>query len=360
MTLDLTSGTGLLGISWMVLNLTASKTASSVPVGTQNWTLFLNSSNFSGPVAFWIPDTWTRLSQTYSTDQGRGLDALPGYLSSFAMEFNTVPYVQATDGSGNTYVRIPSLQFPVSSDGSTHLVQDVLYYSSSAFTDPVSTALSSSSSLPTSFASGGTTTPSCTPDTLSFSASSLNAGSSASYDFSSIGSTVSFAGCSYGISWANSTSGSYETFPEYYKLNSGASTYEPITAAEAPSSLTSASFALNSASQSSYTSSGTTWTSPGPTSSQFQVNLSDGSVVTYQWFLFKDQPALQGLGLTTAELDALQATVTSLQAAWNSNLPFQAAPSTGSLISLDSGLLVTPPSGMETGYVPIVVQQSVN
>jgi hypothetical protein len=357
-TLGLTSNDGLLGISWMALNLTSSKTQSSVPVGNQSWTLFLNSANFSGPVAFWVPDTWTWLSQTDSTDQGRGLDALPGYLNSFAMEFNTVPYFQATDSGGNTYLKVPPFQFPVSSDGYTHLVQDVTYYSTSAFLTPVSNALASSTGYPTSFDLTGAMSPTCTPDTLSFSASStLNAGSSASYDFSSVAQTVSFSGCSYGISWTNPETG-YASFPQYFELPAGSSTYSPVSSSQVPVSLVQQTFTPNPASQNSYTSIGSTWSTPGPASSPIEVTLADGSKVTYAWYRFIDQPALQGLGWTSGELNALQSVVTALHGAWNSNLSFQPPPSTGSLVSLDTSLLVTPPSGMEAGYVPIVTQQS--
>jgi len=33
------------------------------------------------------------------------------------------------------------------------------------------------------------------------------------------------------------------------------------------------------------------------------------------------------------------------------------APSSGSLVTLDPALLVTPPRGLDYGYVPVVIQQ---
>jgi hypothetical protein len=40
-------------------------------------------------------------------------------------------------------------------------------------------------------------------------------------------------------------------------------------------------------------------------------------------------------------------------------LGYRAPPSTGSLATLDPALLVTPPQGLEVGYVPIVTRQEV-
>jgi uncharacterized protein (TIGR03437 family) len=42
---------------------------------------------------------------------------------------------------------------------------------------------------------------------------------------------------------------------------------------------------------------------------------------------------------------------------WTPDLTYIADPSSGSLTSLDSGLLVTPPAGLEAGYVPVVADQ---
>jgi len=56
-----------------------------------------------------------------------------------AMEINTVPRFDGTDGQGVVYSKIPKLQFPVDGQGRTLLVQDVVYYSKAALYDAFKT-----------------------------------------------------------------------------------------------------------------------------------------------------------------------------------------------------------------------------
>ena len=102
---------------------------------------------------------------------------------------------------------------------------------------------------------------------------------------------------------------------------------------------------------------GTVWTTPGPKSGPFIATLSDGSQVTYYWYRFVDQPALQHLHLPLAEKARLQALIEKIQANWPITRDYMAPPSSGKLATLDSALIVTPPKGLEVGYVPIVTRQ---
>jgi hypothetical protein len=45
-----------------------------------------------------------------------------------------------------------------------------------------------------------------------------------------------------------------------------------------------------------------------------------------------------------------------MQKEWN-NFAMMKDPTVGSMVSFDGGLMVTPPKGLEIGYVPIVVKQ---
>ena len=51
------------------------------------------------------------------------------------------------------------------------------------------------------------------------------------------------------------------------------------------------------------------WKKPGPKAGPFQAHPGDGSVVTYYWYRFADQPALLNADLTAQEREALQARV---------------------------------------------------
>ncbi len=53
----------------------------------------------------------------------------------------------------------------------------------------------------------------------------------------------------------------------------------------------------------------------------------------------------------------MQAFVEKVHANWPIDRDYMAPPSSGKLATLDPALLVTPPNGMEIGYVPIVTHQ---
>ena len=99
------------------------------------------------------------------------------------------------------------------------------------------------------------------------------------------------------------------------------------------------------------------WKTPGPATATTTVSLIDGSQVTYAWYRFIDQPVFQQYHWDEARKERLQKLVARIHARWGINRDYMPPPSAGSLVRLDPALIVTPPRGMETGYVPIVVGQ---
>ena len=70
------------------------------------------------------------------------------------------------------------------------------------------------------------------------------------------------------------------------------------------------------------------------------------------------RPALvPAIRLGRAKKAALQAFVEKIHASWPIDRDYMPPPSRGTLVTLDPALLVTPPKGLETGYVPIVTHQ---
>jgi len=61
---------------------------------------------------------------------------------------------------------------------------------------------------------------------------------------------------------------------------------------------------------------GSTWRKPGPVAGPFLAHLGDGSVVTYSWYRFADQPALMNADLSGAERERMQKRVELLHRAW--------------------------------------------
>jgi hypothetical protein len=96
----------------------------------------------------------------------------------------------------------------------------------------------------------------------------------------------------------------------------------------------------------------------GPGAGPFQAHPGDGSVVTYYWYRFADQPALLNADLTDKEQESLQARVEKLHQHWKKDRDYLPPPAIGKLADIDSALIVSPPPGLEAGYVPIATRQA--
>jgi len=85
--------------------------AADPPTGDQSWTCFLSTANFRGPIAYYIPETWSKVGKlfNYPFIYGRGLDARTGVMGGGAMEINTVPRFDSRDTRGDVYSKIPKL-----------------------------------------------------------------------------------------------------------------------------------------------------------------------------------------------------------------------------------------------------------
>ena len=100
------------------------------------------------------------------------------------------------------------------------------------------------------------------------------------------------------------------------------------------------------------------WKKPGPVAGPIEAHLGDGSVVTYYWYRFADQPALLNADLTDEERESLQARVEQLHRQWKKDRDYLPPPLAGKLADIDPALVVTPPAGLEVGHVPIATRQA--
>ncbi|MEM6470738.1 MAG: hypothetical protein AAF802_14360, partial [Planctomycetota bacterium] len=126
----------LLGYGYLPLPLTDAKQTTageSIPTGNQCWTLFLNSKNFKGPVAFFTPYFWSRVALEDASVAGLFLDTRPSEPNrALQMETQYVPAVQGMDGEGNTFARIAPATFPQTKDGESVVVHRVSSYNRDA------------------------------------------------------------------------------------------------------------------------------------------------------------------------------------------------------------------------------------
>lgn len=342
------------GTAWMALPLIdAAAEYHAQPTGDLSWALFVNAANFKGPLAFYIPDTWSAIANGYPPAAGRTLDTRAAVMGGGAMEVNTVPYFSNTDANGVAYSRIPKLLFPVDSSHQTVLMQDVHMYSRDALYNEIKSWSASSAPVTGAFGSRGSFTPTCTNLPLKFDQRKVPmTGFDAFVETTMIGGPQE---CSFGLSWKGADPG----FPEYFRRVGDK--LIAVQNAEVPqeTGLQAQTFAPAKPGK-PYTSSeaaGSVWRTPGPKAGPFTMTLNDGSRVTYSWYRFVDQPSLQHLHLSNAQKDKLQALIVRMHERWPITRDYMAPPSRGSLAAVESVLIVTPPKGLDVGYVPVVTRQ---
>ncbi|MHC4088064.1 MAG: hypothetical protein ACYSU5_23085 [Planctomycetota bacterium] len=145
--LNLKQGTcgELFGYGYLPLPLTEPKSTTAgknVPTGNNCWTLFLNARNFKGPVAFFTPYFFSRVTVDKPDIAGMFLDSRPSNPNrALQMETQYVPAVQAVDDKGDTYARIAPTSFPRRPQGDSAVVHRVTAYNKKALWDAVKTWL---------------------------------------------------------------------------------------------------------------------------------------------------------------------------------------------------------------------------
>jgi hypothetical protein len=343
-----------LGYTWMALPFT-DPTAGDPPTGEQSWTCFLSAANFKGPIAYYIPETWSKMGKLfkYPFIYGRGLDARPGNMGGGAMEINTVPRFDSTDARRVGYSKIPKLQFPVDDQGRTRLVHDVTYYSKAALYNAFKAWRNGGPACSGRFDEKG-----AWKSTLTTRTTSYDQGGKKMTGVERVFDTKVFEGNVWGLEWFNSNVSPKGQFPRYYKHVGQERVAVAAADVPAETQLLKQEFKLAERGA-PYTSPVVgAWSQPGPKLGPFTVNLCDGSVVTYSWYRFVDQPSFQQYNWSEETKARLQAFVEKVHKTWPIDRDYMAPPSHGTLVALDPALLVAPPTGLEAGYVPIVTRQA--
>jgi len=343
-----------LGYAYMALPFTE-PTTGDPPTGDQAWTCFLHAANFKGPIAYYIPETWSKIGKlfNYPFIYGRGLDGRPGEMGGGAMEINTVPRFDAADSKGVVYTKIPRLQFPVDNQGRTLLVQDVTYYSRAALYDAFKAWRDGGPACSGRFDEKGAWKSKLTTHTTRYDqAGEKLIGVERIFD------TKVFGGNVWGLEWRDSDISPRGTFPQYYKHVGDQRVAVAAKDVPAETQLHAQEFRLAKPGAPYTSPTKGAWATPGPKAGPFTTKLIDGSVVTYSWYRFVDQPSFQQYGWSEEKNAKLQAFVEKIHSSWSIDRDYMAPPSQGELVKLDPALFVTPPKGMEAGYVPIVTYQA--
>lgn len=342
-----------LGYTWMALPFT-DPTTGEPPTGDQSWTCFMSAANFKGPIAYYIPETWSKIGELfhYPFIYGRGLDARPGNMGGGAMEINTVPCFDAQDAHGVVYSKIPRLQFPVDDHGRTSLVQDVTYYSKAALYDAFRAWRNGGPVCSGRFDEKGVWKSKLTTQSTRYDqAGEKLTGVERVFD------TKVFEDNVWGLEWFDNDISPKGLFPQYFRHTGDERV--AVAAADVPPETRLLTQEFRQAERGEPYTSPTVgaWSRPGPVRGPFRATLADGSVVTYSWYRFIDQPSFQQYHWSDDKKAGLQSLVERIHAHWPIDRDYMAPPTCGALVPLDPALLVTPPEGLEVGYVPIATRQ---
>jgi hypothetical protein len=378
--LNLKQGTSgeLFGYGYLPLPLTAPKKTTAgkdVPTGNQCWTLFLNTGNFKGPVTFFLPHFWSKPTIEKPELGGMFLDTRPSDPNkAVQMETQHVPAYTATDAKGDTYARVAPIQFPAKADGDAPLIHRITAYNRSALWDGVQAWFdggkevsgvidAKSSTVHTFKPAGGATWQIYPPNTPRE--------KKVPVAWNSFATPTALDDTTYGYKWAKEAvtkDGSLTMLPEYYRLEKdkqGKQRWVVVEAKDVPAETGLAKVEFprrRGPDRKPYVTpdeAASSWKKPGPAAGPFEAKLGDGSVATYYWYRFADQPAVLNANLTDAERETLQKRVELLHKTWTKDREYLPPPTVGKLADLDPAVLVSPPKGLEIGYVPIVTRQGV-
>lgn len=370
------------GYGYLPLPLTQAKTKTDgkdIPTGDHCWTLFLNTGNFKGPVTFFTPYFWSRNAVSEPRFAGHLLDSRPANPNrALQMETQHIPSVQATDSRGATYARVAPTQFPSDAQGDSALVHRVTSYNKQALWDAVqawfeggpaaSGTVNSDGAVLHEFSGRGGATWQIYPDGTANEKKVPVAWTSFATPFAPDRNTFGYRWNSQWVKRDEVTAGGrLVVLPEYFRLGKDDKqkpVWSPVSATEVPveTGLTEARFdRKRNGPPKTYETpadADSCWKMPGPKAGPFTAHPGDGSVVTYYWYRFADQPALINADMTDAEREAIQQRVELLHRHWSKDRNYLAPPANGQLADLDPTLIVTPPPGLEVGYVPIVTRQA--
>ena len=382
--LNLKQGTcgELFGYGYLPLPLTSAKTTTAgkdIPTGDQSWTLFLNTRNFKGPVAFFTPYFWSGSVVAEPQFKGMLLDGRPSNPNrALQMETQHIPSIQANDAKGETYARVAPTFFPCATNGESRLVHHITSYSKQALWDSVKTwfdggaeasgAIHPEGAILHEFTGKGAATWKIYPDNVATEDKVPLAWNSFATPMAADPNTFGYRWDLKVVKQTESKNGLLIKLPEYFHLvkNGEKSQWVPVRAEDVPveTGLAKARFDRPSERRPKpYVTPddpASCWKKPGPKAGPFKAQLGDGSVVTYYWYRFADQPALINADLTDTEREALQVKVEKLHRLWKKDREYLPPPTFGKLAELDPALIMTPPPGLEVGYVPIVTRQAAN
>lgn len=376
------SNNEMLGYGYYTLPLTEPKDSiagSEAPAGNHCWTLFFNAKNFSGPVCFFTPYHWAKHSIDKPYLHGKCFDSSLLKLNSiYQRETNVVPAKQWTAPNGDVFYRLTPFAMASDADHIGRLGSMPMTIDSTKW-DQLETWFAGGRAAPTSFGDVGSEihVRNSKGGRLAFTFDKIRVNSSNFAERVKDHDASAAAFRWHGELVEKMPSSDLVKIPEYYRLKKGAKSIEAIPAREVPneSELKQVTFPedvredfkfdgflsepIMTPLHPDYKHSDAivdVWKTPGPVAGPYVTNLSDGSQAVYYWYKFNEQPAILNSYMDDAERALIQKRVELIHANWSKDDHYFPDPEQD-LVTLDEGLIVAPPRGLEVGYVPICVHQ---
>jgi hypothetical protein len=374
--LNLAQGTNgdWFGYGYLPLPLAEKKAKTAgvdVPSGDQCWTLFLDTANFKGPVAFFLPYFFTEATTKKPEFGGLFLDSRPADPNrALQMETQYVPAFVATDGDGRLHARTAPTRFPIDTQGRSPLVHAIRSFRKDALWDDVAAWFGGGKPAEGRIDPARSVVHPLTGkgwSTWRLHTAGTPKDDRMAIDWNAFARPEVLDGHTFCWTWDASVrrgGDGLAVLPEHFVAvarDGKKPMWRPARADDAlPPALRDVAFVppKQKRPEPYVTPTDGAWASPGPKAGPFTAALGDGSVVTYSWYRFCDQPALQHADLTAEERERMQQRVELLHRHWTKDRQYLPPPASGQLAALDTAVLVTPPPGLELGYVPIVTRQA--
>ncbi len=368
----------LFGYGYLPLPLTDPQPTTdgkNIPMGNHCWTLFLNTGNFKGPVCFFTPYFWNQQAVKHPWLKGKLLDSRwSNPNKAFQMETQYLPAAISRTSAG-TFARLGLVCFPADRQGNAIMLNRLICYSRKALWDKVQAWFNGGRPASGKLGLANGFVEKFRPQKQLWSTWKLFAPSTpnpqrASLPWQNFAQAFHPDQASYGFSWNrhflhNGPDGNRVLLPRFYRLvHAGKhNNWQFVHASRVPKEARLKSINFYPSRQrvpkpyATPDNPNSAYRHPGPAAGPFYAHLTDGSVVTYYWYRFEDQPALLHADLSTVERNKMQRRFEMLERHWRKNGQYLPPPTRGALAYLDPAQLVSPPNRLAVGYVPIVTRQ---
>lgn len=318
------------------------------------WTIVMDSANYAGPVAYFLPEFWSL--------RGKGREKETAHFK----DFSTVPEIGMSSPAWEcqamqSYVdggvlKLSKMSLP-QHNGRTVLWMGQRAHPDSDIMDPLERALSTGKLDPSQLLANGVAPSS---GSCNHKSRPISFGNAATWGTSS--NKIESGDCVWSVQVANSScprEGMCD-LPQYYKST------KPINPSAASAALRKQRFPTEGNPSTAYDAltnspKGGCRDSPGPADQTlYCAKTVDNTWVGYRWYRFVDQPGLQQMKLSESERGFMQKRVETLhkmvQTPVSKWINGRNADAEG-MARMDSAAIASPPKGLEFGYVPIILYQ---